>query len=419
MKFLYAFIAVFLLWSGDVRADEDVDDAVGNSGEMAIFQRELERLMPQNTSVPEKFTEQTVMPPAGDPLPFVAEEDLNFPDDELETTTETANENVPDDQLSSGEGGALPSFPARSPVFIPGNGVPAPADNNKDNGAGNAKALNGNETLSETLQNQEKEKLPIPIPNVKGTWVDKLTSSVSSSLRKENDGEDEDAEDSAASENIGKETLSGMVTKSKASSKRSNASVFDISGIMLRMNQTQVEKAMLSRGFKKISQKLEIPNFIKWRNEEKCRGNGVVGFERLSNCVVEISKKANHQYVENVKYTNFKTKEEISVNFTSNFTNNKVYRVMYKSITPRVTGSGQRAQYLRNIKVYDFWRRINRKYGAPDNKDEVTWGLGGNSPYLKASTGFLVLEDPMLRELDFTRMSREDQRFLHTDLYNF
>lgn len=413
MKFLYAFIAVCLLWGGNVRADEDAGAAADNS-EMAKFQRELDRLMAQTqnrTPVPE----QTAMPPAGDPLPFVAEEDLNFPDDEFEAGGEAS----PDDgtietfapETKSGDG-SLPTFPVQSPVFMPGSGTP-PAKN-ADKPA--AKSLDG-ESLSDTLQSQEKEKLPIPIPNVRGTWVDKLTSSVTSSLNK--DSAEEEEELSNNPEIGGGETLDGMVKKSQSSAKRSNASVFDVSGIMLRMNLTQVEKAMLSRGFKKISQKLEIPNFIKWRNEEKCRGNGVVGFERLSNCVVEISKKANHQYVETAKYANFKTKEEVSVNFTSNFTNNKVYRVMYKSISPRVTGSGQKAQYLRNIKVYDFWRRINQKYGAPDNKDEVTWGLGGNSPYLKASTGFLVLEDPMLRELDFTRMSREDQRFLHTDLYNF
>ena len=416
MKFLYAFIAVCFLWSGNVRADDNAG-AVAEDSEMAKFQRELDRLMAQtqNQSVVPSEQEQTAMPPAGDPLPFVAEEDLNFPDDELEAGGEAS----PDDgtvetfapETKNGDG-SLPTFPAQSPVFMPGSGTP-PAKN-ADKPA--AKSLDG-ESLSDTLQSQEKEKLPIPIPNVKGTWVDKLTSSVTSSLNKETAEEGE--EPSNNPEIGGGETLDGMVKKSKTVTKRSNASVFDVSGIMLRMNLTQVEKAMLSRGFKKISQKLEIPNFIKWRNEEKCRGNGVVGFERLNNCVVEISKKANHQYVENVRFTNFKTKEEISVNFTSNFTNNKVYRVMYKSISPRVTGSGQRAQYLRNIKVYDFWRRINQKYGAPDNKDEVTWGLGGNSPYLKASTGFLVLEDPMLRELDFTRMSREDQRFLHTDLYNF
>ena len=30
-----------------------------------------------------------------------------------------------------------------------------------------------------------------------------------------------------------------------------------------------------------------------------------------------------------------------------------------------------------------------------------------------------MLEDPMLRELDYTRMSREDAKFMNTNLYNF
>lgn len=84
-----------------------------------------------------------------------------------------------------------------------------------------------------------------------------------------------------------------------------------------------------------------------------------------------------------------------------------------------ITGNSPKAIYLRNIKIYDFWKKVNQKYGTPDNKDEVIWGMGGTKPYLQASSGYLLLEDPMLRELDFTRMSREDQRYMNTDLYNF
>ena len=76
-------------------------------------------------------------------------------------------------------------------------------------------------------------------------------------------------------------------------------------------------------------------------------------------------------------------------------------------------------QYLRDIKVYDFWRKINQKYGVPDNREDAIWGMGGNKPYMKAATGFLLLEDPMLKELDYTRMSREDQKYMNTNLYNF
>ena len=236
------------------------------------------------------------------------------------------------------------------------------------------------------------------------TWLSKLKSPLSS-LRKSL------SEDSPS--------LEDMVDDSRQRQSGSNASVFDISGVMLRMSGEQVDAALKKRGFRKVYQKFDIPNFIRWRNEEKCRNQGVVGYERLESCVTETAKKDKHQYVSLTRYAKFNTKEEITVRFTSNFTNNKVYKIIYKSMASTIHGNSQKAIYLRNIKIYDFWKKVNHKYGAPDNKDSVTWGLGGNKPYMQASTGLLILEDPMLSELDYTRMSREDQLFMNTDLYSF
>lgn len=267
------------------------------------------------------------------------------------------------------------------------------------------------DSLTDTLQQQTKQTLAdIKLPNVSGTWVDQLATTVPQAIAAKTQSSDVSGAD---------DTMNNLLADSRSKNKRSNASVFDISGIMLRMNLDQAEKAMMIRGFKRVSQHMEIPNFIKWRNEEACRNNGVVGYERLMNCVVEMSKKNNYQYVETAKYAKYSTKEEVEIKLTSNFTGNKIYRIMYKSMSGKVVGSGAKAAYLRNIKIYDFWKKVNQKYGNPDNKEEVSWGLGMNKPYMKASTGFLVLEDPMLRELDYTRMSREDQRFMNTDLYSF
>jgi hypothetical protein len=200
---------------------------------------------------------------------------------------------------------------------------------------------------------------------------------------------------------------------------RSNASVFDISGVMLRMNREQAAQAMQKRGYRKMSEKLEIPNFIRWRYEEICRNQGVIGFERIGSCVVQMAKKNNYQYVEHEKYNNFQTKEEVEIYYTSNFTGNKVYRVMYRTEAANVFGSGAKATYLRNLKIFDFWKKINQKYGVPDNKEQIIWGLGENKPSLQAATGRLILNDPMLLELDYTRMSREDQKFMNTAIYTF
>lgn len=200
---------------------------------------------------------------------------------------------------------------------------------------------------------------------------------------------------------------------------RTNASVFDISGVMLRMNVKQTVEAMQKRGYRRTSEKYEIPNFIRWRYEEQCRNQGVVGYERTEACVIKMAQKNNYQYVEQMLFGNFHTKESMTVYFTSNFTGNKAYRIIYQTEAMNIKGKGAKADYLRNIKIFDFWKKINQKYGAPDNKEQVIWGLGEDKPYLQAANGKLMLYDPMLLELDYTRMSREDQRFMNTDVYTF
>jgi len=207
--------------------------------------------------------------------------------------------------------------------------------------------------------------------------------------------------------------------KKKAKTRRSNASVFDIAGVMLQMSYTQAEEQLLKRGYKKTTQKMDVPNFIRWRNEEKCRNQGVVGYEKLENCIILLAKKENYYFISQATFNKFNTKETVEIFLSSTFTNNKIYKVTYKTEAANMTGNSSKAVYLRNLKVFDFWKKINQKYGVPDNKEDVVWGLGSGKPYLKAVTGFLKLEDPNLQQIDADRMAREDQRFIHSDIYTF
>ena len=263
------------------------------------------------------------------------------------------------------------------------------------------------QSLTDALKAKEVSAPQEEASSTSETWINKLKqplTTIGSSL---------------VSGESAKSTLENLINDSQTEKKRSNASVFDISGIMLRMSPLQADEAMKKRGFSKVNQEYDIPNFIRWRNEESCRNNGVVGYERVENCIIEMAKKNNYQYIASTKYVKYKTKEEITVRYSSNFTNNKAYQIIYKSMATDIRSTSAKALYLRNIKIYDFWKLVNQKYGAPDNQEDITWGLGGNKPTLKASTGMLKLEDPMLRELDYTRMSREDQLFMNTNLYSF
>lgn len=208
-------------------------------------------------------------------------------------------------------------------------------------------------------------------------------------------------------------------TQVNVQKKRSNASVFDVSGVMLRMSYAQAEAELQKRGYRKTSQKMDVPNFIRWRNEEKCRGQGVVGYERIENCIIKLAQKGNYYYISEAFFSKFDSKETVKIFLSSTFTNNKVYKIIYQTEAANVSGNSIKAVYLRNLKVYDFWKKINQKYGRPDDEKEVFWGLGGNKPFLKASTGYLKLEDPLLQSLDTNRMAREDQRFIYSENYTF
>lgn len=265
--------------------------------------------------------------------------------------------------------------------------------------------VNTRQSLTDNIKENAPDNIQdMNMPEVNKNWVNQLITS---------------AKDNIENKNAAVNPLASAMEQAQGQIKRSNAAIFDISGVMLRMSYKQAENALLKRGYKKSMQKMDIPNFIRWRNEEKCRNQGVIGYERIESCVIRLAQKENYQFISEALFNKFDTKETVKIYLTSTFTNNKIYRITYRSEAANLTGNSQKSVYLRNIKVYDFWKKINQKYGVPDNKDDVIWGLGGNKPYMRAATGFLVLEDNMLRELDYTRMSREDQRFLNTDVYTF
>lgn len=202
-------------------------------------------------------------------------------------------------------------------------------------------------------------------------------------------------------------------------SQRKNAAHFDISGIKLRMTPEEVGKVLEAQGYKRIVQNMEIPNFIKWRSEELCRQHGVIGFERLNACATRVAVENGYNFIERETYNRYATKESIDVYYSSSFTGNLAHRIFYKSSVPLSDSKASNNVYINNLKIYDFWKRIDLKYGPPDNTSEIKWGLGGKKPYMKAKTGYLELADPLLKNLDMARMFNEDTRLANTNYYTF
>lgn len=334
-------------------------------------------------------------------------------DNQLEDDGVTSNDVIPvtTDNLSDPQDKNSTDVETNDKIFIPVRPEIETESQNDNPNPTKSKGTSLTDKLKEDKSTKDKSIID-------GTWIEKLAKISPTKLLGDDDTPDTSAEASSSDDDVSLESMMHNY-RNKSKNGRSNASVFDIAGVMLRMSVAQVDSTMQNRGFKRINARFQIPNFIKWRNEEGCRATGVVGYERTQACVVQKAKKDGYEYVQYVKYAKFDTKETMEVYFTSTFSDNKVYKIEYRSTIAGITGNSPKAIYIRNLKVYDFWRRISRKYGVPDDKDRVTWGLGGDKPYMMAKTGFLKLEDPMFVEMDYTRMSREDQKFIHSDFYNF
>ena len=405
---IFGFCAAFYVSSP--LADEEYDPAV--YPELSEKDaRANEGLPPQQTPMPVTMAGTSLSPTRNgsviDAPKFVDEADMNFDDVGNALGEDENREDAPVE---------IPML-QKSPVLLNRTQVTPTvekaSEQSEEISSADGIRVNAAQPLTENLKESGNSDSKQPLSKVSGTWINKLAK------KAEDTTTDRGYSGMSLATSVQETSLENMVEKSKRRNQRSNASVFDISGAMLRMSFQQIDDTLTRRGFRRSMQKMDVPNFIRWRNEDKCRASGVVGYERLENCVIKIAKRDKHQYVETAAYAKYDTKETIEIKFTSNFTNNKAYKISYKSEAANITGNSQKAIYLRNIKVYDFWKKINQKYGNPDNRDDVIWGLGGNKPYMQAATGRLVLEDPMLRELDYTRMSREDQRFMNTDLYSF
>lgn len=258
---------------------------------------------------------------------------------------------------------------------------------------------------SDTKEKPTADEVPVERPETE-TWLRSLITKGTSDLF---NADDDDTPEKSEKRRVEQARLN----------RRSNAAYLDISGVKLRMSPKEIETALTTQGYRRIMQDIRIPNFIRWRSEEICRIHGIVGFERLRACAAGIARENGFEYVALEVYNRVSTKETMTVLYTSSFTDNLAHHIIYKSEVPISTSKASPQVYINNLKIYDFWRRVDLRYGPPDNTSEVKWGLGGKKPYMQASTGNLELVDPVLKDLDSARMLNEDSRLSNIPYYNF
>ena len=185
-----------------------------------------------------------------------------------------------------------------------------------------------------------------------------------------------------------------------------NVKQFDIAGVMLGMNYDEVNNLFFEGGGlyaprQRNSIVYTINKEWKYNLDYECRQNNIFVPEQLEKCINSLAQNRGLLYVSEVHLERTFTGETVDIYFTSNATDNVVWKVVYNNDVNVMDGDSERFENQREKKILAFWQGVIDKYGMP-NSGEDKWVSSDNAydPMMQAFYGQLVLQDKGLDATD-------------------
>ncbi len=181
---------------------------------------------------------------------------------------------------------------------------------------------------------------------------------------------------------------------------------FDIAGAMLGMSYDEISNLFFNTSSlyaprKKNSVVYTINKDWKYNLDYECRQNKIIIPDKLEKCIYSLARNRGLLYVSEVHLERQFTGETVDIYFTSNATDNLVWKIVYNNDVNTLEGTNEKFANQREKKILTFWQSVLDKYGTP-NSDEDKWISSENSfdPMMKAYYGQLVLSDNGLNATD-------------------
>lgn len=174
---------------------------------------------------------------------------------------------------------------------------------------------------------------------------------------------------------------------------------FDIAGIMLGMSFEDVQNLFFkNHGLYAPREKNSIIYTInpdwKYNLDYECRQQNIFVPADLEKCIQSLARGRGLLYVSEVHLERANTGETITVYFTSNATDNQVWRVVYNNDVDEVEGDAEKFENQRQKKILLFWQSVLDKYGAPNSgSDKWITSTNAYDPMMTAYYGQLDLQD--------------------------
>lgn len=185
-----------------------------------------------------------------------------------------------------------------------------------------------------------------------------------------------------------------------------NVKQFDIAGVMLGMSYDEVNNLFFDgSGLYAPRQKNSVVYTInkewKYNLDYECRQNNIFVPDQLEKCINSLAQNRGLLYVSEIHLERAFTGETVDIYFTSNATDNVVWKIVYNNDVDKLEGENEKFENQREKKILAFWQGIIDKYGTP-NSGEDKWISSENAydPMMQAFYGQLMLIDKGLDASD-------------------
>ena len=173
---------------------------------------------------------------------------------------------------------------------------------------------------------------------------------------------------------------------------------FDIAGIMLGMDFDEVKFIAAVDGLYTERPKNSVVYSIhpdwKYNLDYECRQQKIYAPAALEKCINSLARNRGVLYASELHLVRDITGETIDVFFTSNATDNVVWKIVYRNDTDEIESYTEKFENQRDKKTMYWWQNVVDKYGAP-NAGNSRWASSDNSfdPMMTAYSGELELID--------------------------
>lgn len=178
-----------------------------------------------------------------------------------------------------------------------------------------------------------------------------------------------------------------------------NVGSFDIAGVMLGMSYEDVHTLFFKTKSLYVPRKKDSIIYTmhkdwKYNLDYECRQQKTYIPAELEKCINTLARNRGLLYASELHLERAETGEKVEVYFTSNATENVVWRVIYKNDVNEVEGSAEKFENQRQKKILAFWQGVLDKYAAP-NSGSDKWLSTSNAydPMMTAYYGSLDLVD--------------------------